>query len=131
MLLLISSITFGQKIEGTWIGPKPNINEITVISRGNDPGGMSELLQLEIASRGLRVLTQSNFQENTTINSESVKSKYAITFSYSMANGGWLYTLNVNIYDVEDDGRLLGAFKWKGVRGPKKVIPLMIDEILN
>ena len=131
LFLLTSCFSFSQKIEGRWIGPKQNISEITVISKGNDGKGMSELLQFEFAIRGIDVKTQSNFNENTTINVETVKSKHALTFSYTYANGGWLYSLNVFIYDVENDGKLVGSFRWKGVKGAKKMAAKMVDKILQ
>jgi hypothetical protein len=130
LLLFIPISINAQKIKGQYIGTKPNINEVTVINRGDDPLGIAEELAFEMATRGVNALTQTNFGQNTSINSESVNSKFAITFTY-MYSGCGLVELNAQIYDVENKGKLIGRFTMNTFcRKKKKVIPKMIDNIL-
>ena len=131
LLLLIPLSVNAQKIKGNYIGDKPLIEDITVISRGSDGLGIAELLSFEMATRGVNALTQTNFGENTSINSTSVNSKYAITFSYRYNGYGGLMSMSVQIYDVYNKGKLIGRFYMKGFSKKKtKVIPKFVDVIL-
>ena len=131
LLLVIPISINAQKIKGQYIGTKPNINEVTVISRGDDPLDIAEELGFEMATRGVNALTQTNFGQNTSINSESVNSKYAITFSYIYNGYGGLMSMSVQIYDVYNKGKLIGRFSMKGFsKRKKKVIPKFVDTIL-
>lgn len=131
VLMFFPFMVNAQKIKGNYVGDKPLIEDITVISRGEDPLSIAELLSFEMATRGVNALTQTNFGSNTSINSTSVNSKYALTFRYRYNNIGGLYSMSVQIYDVYNKGKLIGRFSMKGFsKKTKKVIPKFVNEIL-
>ena len=133
LLIFIPISINAQKIKGNYIGSKPLIEDITVISRGSDPRQIAELLSFEMAMRGVNALTQTNFGENTSINPTSVNSKYALTFSYKYDCLFETFRLmSLQIYDVSNKGKLIGRFS---ITSPfciskKKVIPKFVDRIL-
>jgi len=131
-VLAISPIlAFSQTVNGSFYGGKPSITQITIISRGDDRLGLGDDFKREFAMRGVDVFAQTKIGQNTEINSETVNSKYAMTFSYVVNGYGMLYKTNVDIIDIENDGKVIGNFTYSGMKGRKKVVPKFVDTILK
>ena len=117
--------------KGKWIDDNVEITEVTVINRGTDPKSICEDLSFELALSGIKSYSQSNFGEQTKIDKNSISTKHAITFSYIFNGYGMLYKLQIQIYDVNDNGRLVGMFKWTGIGQTKKNLIKEIVQILK
>ena len=133
LIFLLPTMVFSQKVKkGGWIGSKPSIEEVTIINRGKDPLGFGDLLVYELSMKGVKSFSQTNFSINTTINSESVNTKYAVTFTYVYNGVGTFYSCNITVIDVEQDGNLIGQFILapRG-KGKNKVAEFVADLIVN
>ena len=133
VLLLIPGMIYSQSkiFKGQWLDDKVDIKEITVINRGKDPKSICEDLSFELALAGIKSYSQTNFGEQTKIDKESISTNHAITFNYIMNGYRMLYKLQIQIYDVNDNGRLIGMFKWGGVGQTKKGLIKEIVQIIS
>lgn len=130
MLVLGTGLAQAQKIRVEWLDKPEEITSITIINRGDDPMSIVTHFALGFGRKGVKVKTQTNIGENTTITSESVKSEHALTFEYLYNGYGLAVLVRATLIDVES-GSILGIAEWRGMRRFKKVVPKMVNEILQ
>ena len=130
LALVVGISASAQNIKYEWLDKPESIESVTVISRGSDPANVVTRFSLAFARQGVKAKAQTNHGENVTINSDSVKSDYAITFQYYINGYGQCLQLQASVIDVRD-GSIVGVFEWGGIRRFKKVVPAMVTAMLK